>query len=329
MLKLIIEAAVDRASLATATFRDGRKILLSDYAAASAAPSISAKRSSLSWSHPPAGNYALIGHARNTGAPLAEYGEDQFLFYSTDSRKPPNAAQARADGLLRGCGLLVYSGALGADKALRCTQGGIRLSDKMAATIGKQLASQPGLTLTLRLRKTRTWWAFWRTPVSTPPLSATAPQALTAPHDERSLLAELLRRFIPEPTYATSRRSTRDLQSRRESRSSSSSSSESASSSGGSDSFRGQGGQSGGGGASGSWSGIGVAAGAAATVAAGAAMGSEATYTAFVSPFSASSSASDGGWSSSESNTFGSSDSSSSSDSGSSGGGDSGGGGGD
>ena len=223
--------------------------------------------------------------------------------------------------------MLVYSGALGADKALRCTQGGIRLSDKMAAAIGKQLASQPGMTLTLRLRKARTWWAFWRTPVSTPPLSATAPQALTAPHDERSLLAELLRRFIPEPTYATSRRSTRDLQSRRES-SSSSSSSDTASSSGGSDSFRGQGGQSGGGGASGSWSGIGVAAGAAATVAAGAAMGSEATYTAFVSPFSASSSASDGGWSSSESNTFGSSDSSSSSDSGSSGGGDSGGGGG-
>lgn len=341
MLKLELDVPKDRASLAIATLCDGDKILMSDFAAASATPSIAAVHGNpscdarLPCGHPPLGTYFLIGSARNTGAPQAEYGGDQFVFYSKTGSTPRDAREARKAGLNERRGLLVYGGALGVDNYMRRTQGGIRLPDKMVAAIYKQLLLQPQMTLTLRQR---TWWAFWRPDVSTPPLSATEPQAIKAPDDEMTLLAKLLRRFILEPTRAGSKPNIRE--SRREDSSSSSSSDRTTSNS--SDSFRGQGGQSGGGGASGSWSAdgnsrvaAGVAVGAAATLIAGAAMGSDSVYTTHASPFSDNSRGGDGSWTgggsdSSSSTSSSDSGSSSSSDSGGSdsGGSDSGGGGG-
>jgi hypothetical protein len=343
MLTLELEVPKNRASLAIATLRDDNKILMSDFAAASATPSISAEHGNpscdpkLPWGHPPLGTYWLIGSARNTGAPQAEYGGDQFVFYSKTGSTPRDAREARKAGLHGRRGLLAYSGALGADSYMRRTQGGIRLPDKMVAAICKQLPLRPFVKLTLRQIKQRTWWAFWRPDVSTPPLSATEPQAIKVPDDEMTLLAKMLRRFILEPTRAGSTPNTRESQ--REDSSSSFSSDRTSSSS--SDSFRGQGGQSGGGGASGSWGGAdgnsrvaaGVAVGAAAALVAGAAMGSEAAYTTYASPFSDSSRGSDGGWTgggsdSSSSNSWGSDSGGSDSGGSDSGGSDSGGSGG-
>lgn len=338
MLTLELEVPKDRASLAIATLHDGDKILMSDFAAASATPSIAAVHGNpscdarLPCGHPPLGTYFLIGRARNTGAPQAEYGGDQFVFYSKTGSTPRGAREARKAGLHGRRGLLAYGGALGADNGMRRTQGGIRLPDKMIAAIYKQLLLQPQMKLTLRQR---TWWAFWRPHGNAPPLSATEPQAIKAPDDEMTLLAQLLHRFIREPARSGATPNTRE--SRREDSSSSSSSDRTSSSS--SDSFRGQGGQSAGGGASGGWGGAdgnsrvaaGAAVGAAAALVVGAAVGSEADYTTIASPFSDSSHGSDGGWTggSSDSSSSSSGSDSSSSSSSDSGGSDSGGGGSD
>ncbi|MBI2751334.1 MAG: hypothetical protein HYX43_18875 [Burkholderiales bacterium] len=307
MLTLELEVPKDRASLALATLRDGNKILMSDFAAASATPSISAEHGNpscdptLPWGHPPLGTYRLVGVARNTGAPHAEYGGDQFLFYSTAGSTPGDADAARLFGLHGRRGLLAYAGALGDDNYLRRTQGGVRLPEKMATAVCEQLCLQRSMKLTLRPLEPRMWWAFWRRDVTPPPLSATEPPAIQAPDDEMTLLEALLNRFIGKPDRATSTSDTHESQSER---SSSSSSSDGASSSS-------------------SLVAAGVAAGAAAALVTGAALGSEAVYTAYASPLSDSSGGSDGGWSG------GDSDSSSSDGGSDSGGSDSGGGGGD
>ena len=77
----------DRNGLATATLRDhANKTVMSDFAAVSASSAIAARQGNRScspkraWGHAPAGAYLLSGHARNTGAPRAKYGDDLFLF---------------------------------------------------------------------------------------------------------------------------------------------------------------------------------------------------------------------------------------------------------
>jgi len=342
MLTLELEVPKDRASLAIATLREGKNILLSDFAAASATPSIGAMQNNrsrdpkLPSNHPPRGVYFLAGHARNSGAPLAEYGADLLLFCprKLDWLYSTFLEEEEAGWALERHGLLVYGGAPGADGCMRRTQGGVRLSERMISALCKHLAvlpaGQPGIPVVIILHrlKRKPWWACWKRKISTPPLSSETP-AIAAPNDESSLLEDLLVRFGRKPRHSKYRSNTRDSQ--REGSSSSSDSSSSNSS----DSFRGQGGQSAGGGASGSWGGAeansrvaaGMAAGAAAAVVVGAAVAADAMYTTYAAPLADSAGSSDSSWGSGSDSSSSNSGSDSGGGSSDSGGSDSGGGG--
>jgi hypothetical protein len=267
MLTLDLQVPKNRASLAMATLREGSRILFSDFAAASATPSIAAKYGNLSCDaryprgHPPFGNYGLIGHARNAAAPNSEYGSDMFLFTGGQYRP----------------GLLAYGGEAGTDKQLRRTQGGIRLSRRMIDAMLKHLPADTLMTLTLRKMR----------PADKPsPLSVTEPPDIKPPNDEVSLIWRLFREFDRAPSLVKSTPSKHE--SRHEFRFTYSSGSGNSFSS--SDEFRGQGGQYAGGGASGSWEtgsanrvAAAVPVGEAAVLAVGAAIGSEAVYTTYAS----------------------------------------------
>lgn len=341
MFKLDIQVPADHSKAAIATLSDGSTVLLSGLAAASVTGP----------DQPELGKYFLIGSAHNAGSPRSEYGDDQLLFYRA-AGKTPYVQRAILDGLYQGRALLAYAGDLGADKALRKTQGGIRLTSEMSAAICNDILSQAAnrqrpLQLTLRRLNERTWWAFWRSATVTPLLSTTPPEKLARAHDEKTLLEKLLRQFIRTPGSKPTDDRRDDRDSWRDDRSTSSSSDSTSPSQ--SDSFRGQGGQSGGAGASGGWAspaaGATVAAGAA--VATGAALATGAVFAAQASPFTSVGSGGESGWldsgssnwfsgggeggsSSSDSSSYSSSDSgsfssdsgSSSSDSGGSSGGD-------
>lgn len=305
MFKLDIQIPEDHSKAAVATLRDGKEVLLCDFAAAPMT----------STSHFRLDSFYLIGSAHQAGNPVSEYGEDQFLFYSVGST-PRTIGQARLDGMHRG--LLAYAGALGADNALRRAQDGLRLSNEMSAAIIdhvlKPRQKQRPLLLTLRPLR-RPWWAFWRGAVETPPLSSDGPQKLGSLLSERTLLQELLRRLITDHSVDKSiarnrkKAGTRDNDTQRDSGAYSSNSSENSSSNN-SDSFRGQGGQSGGAGASGSWG-----APAAGLAAAGALAGAGAVFAAHASPFSDIGSGGEGNWLGGTGSSSGSSGSSSSSSS--------------
>ena len=331
MLTLELEVVADRNGLATATLRDGSKVLMSDFAAASATPSVAAKHGNGScspkrpWGHPPAGAYLLRGHARNTGAPRAEYGDDLFLFTVWFDSVDDETVSAMRNGRNH---MLVYGGEPDAGGLMRRTQGGIRLSGKMIEAIGKRLtdmhADSVPLEIKLRTIKQRTWWTPWRKTITAKPLSNREPSA-ASPYDEGSLLANLQARFEQTPGIPAKR----SKPSERDSGSTSSSSDRGTSDN--SDSFRGQGGTSAGAGASGSWSdsgrvAAGVAAGAAGVMIAGAALSAAPEYTSYGAPVAGSPGdgrSSSGSWGS-DSGSSSSSDYGGSSDSGSS---DSGGGG--
>ncbi len=328
MLKLKIQVPKDRIGLATARLTSKGRYLWRDYAAASTAPAIAAAHDNpscdplLPWGHPRAGVYYLAGHAQSPDVPVAEYGRRVFLFQDRVPH-PWSATRYRAGELL------AYGGAPGADKHLRRTQGGIRLSNDMIKKIVTALKSNHGLILEVKPVARRLWWTFWLVKRSTPPLSITEPPLLQAPHDELSLTQRLMAQFKLAPVYPADRPdSSRDD-------TSSSTTDRSPSSSSPSETYAGQGGTSGGAGASGSWAGSGAAAGVAAG--AGVALAAGAVYTAYaMADYAADSSGSSGGgggWGDSSSSSSSSSSNSdsgggSSSDSGG-GGGDSGGGGGD
>lgn len=142
---------------------------MSDFAAVSASSAIAARQGNRScspkraWGHAPAGAYLLSGHARNTGAPRAEYGDDLFLFRVWFNRVGDESTAARHNGRKY---LLAYGGAPDARGNMRRTQGGIRLSAKMIAEIRSRLSeAAEGTTplwINLRTLKQRTWWAPWR-----------------------------------------------------------------------------------------------------------------------------------------------------------------------
>ena len=323
MLMLKIQVPADRAGLATAKLTLNGRYLWADYAAASATPSIAAAHDNplcdplLPWGHAQPGIYYLAGHARSPGVPVAEYGRDVFLFQDPTPRTW-SATRYRAGELL------AYGGAPGADKLMRRTQGGIRLSNDMIRKIASALAKDKrGLKLEVRTVARRLWWTFWLVKRDTRPLSLTEPPLLHAPHDELSLTRHLMAQFnrapIPPKGQADSWRDDRDS-------SSSSSSRSSGSSSGSSETYAGQGGTSGGAGASGSWAGAGGNAAAGVAAGAGMALAAGAVYTAYAMSESSSGGgdSGSGGWGDSSADSG-----SSSSDSGGSGGDGGGGGGGD
>ena len=275
MLKLELKVPADRNSLATATLKNGDKVIHSDHAVASATPAIAQQRGNAScdphrlWGHPPLGRYQMLGQARASGAQQAEYGGTLFLFDPAYGA----ASLAVAHGRM---GLLVYGGALGADNRMRRTQGGIRLSNKMIAAIQKNLGTTADLQLALEELQQHAGWKFWRSKITTPALSATVPQVktLAPPNDEVSLIDALLKRFPRKAAYGSSPDTHDDYRDNRRDDSNSYSNNDSSSSRS-TEPFQGGGGQSGGGGASGGWDNSGriptaAAAGAAAALAVGA-----------------------------------------------------------
>ncbi len=282
MLRLELKVPAHRNSLATATLKNGDRVIHSDHAVASATPAIAQQRGNAScdprrlWGHPPLGRYEMLGQARASGAQQAEYGGTLFLFDPAYGAAALTVAHGRM-------GLLVYGGAPGADNRMRRTQGGIRLSNKMIAAIQKNLGSTADMQLTLEELQQPAWWKFWRSKITTPALSATVPQikTLAPPNDEVSVIDALLKRFPRKAAYGSSSNTLDDVRDNRRDDSNSYSNND-GSSSRSTETFQGGGGQSGGGGASGGWDNSGripvaAATGAAAALAAGAVVATAAT----------------------------------------------------
>ena len=245
MLRLTVEIPEARDHAAVATLRDGFTTIVSDAAAASATEAYARMHDNPDcdplrrWGHPPFGQYVLLNHQPSQADLAREYGHHLLLFQPTSGP----ALQAESFGRLA---MLAYGGPSGADRKMRRTQGGLRLTDHMLNAIVARLKPQDDLMLELKPLRAPAWWRFWKSPAVTQPLSDDLPSAFPPPADEWSLLDALLnisaRRVRPvawndDDPFDRDRRDTRG-----------NSSSDSAS-----ETFQGKGGESGGGGASGSW----------------------------------------------------------------------------
>lgn len=247
MLALKVEVPEARDRTAIATLRDGFKTVATDNAVASATPALAAQRGNPDCDplrlcgHPPLGSYRLLNHQRAQPDHLREYGSHILLF------EPESGPALDAESFGR-LALLVYGGPQGRDKAMRRTQGGLRLSDKMLHAVLSRLSPDQNMKLELVPLRPRSWWQFWKPQMATQPLSSSVPNPLEPPGDELSLLETLLQKSVRRVRHPVSE--TRDDafdRDRHSDRSSSSTSSER-------EVFQGKGGESGGGGASGSWS---------------------------------------------------------------------------
>ena len=262
MISLNIQVPRARTRTATATLRDGSKILFTGQAAASATPAIANLNGNATCDplrlrgHPPIGNYQILDMRPAKKEQTAEYGMHILLF----EPRAGQALSAEAHGRL---GLLVYGGPPGRDKYLRTTQGGVRLSNEMLSAVVKKLGR--GLTMTLVIEELPQipWWQFWKRNAETFPLSDTAVKALVPPLDEKSILDKMLRGLQRKGSAGTASDSpdTRNFSESRDSTSHYTQDSDytRSSSSTGCDAYQGGGGQSAGAGASGGWDGASTA----------------------------------------------------------------------
>lgn len=241
MMKLRLQVAPDRERTAAATLTDGGRVLASDDAAASASVLVAKKLGNADCDplrlggHPPLGTYRFLQAQPLDAHQREEYGAHALVFEPVSGQ----ALEAESFGRL---GLLAYGGRVGKDGRLRRTQGGVRLSDRLLERIVAALAPGTELALELVPIKPAAWWAFWRRPVSTQPLSAEPPTRSSAPDDEQTLLATLLAAAPRRPRRSADDHDTRDYDDRNRDRSTSSG-----------ESFKGGGGEFGGAGASGRW----------------------------------------------------------------------------
>lgn len=280
MLTLTLQVPQSRDRAAIATLRDGKEIVASGHAAASATATIAAAHGNPAcdplrpWGHPPAGTYQLLNHRPTTKEQAAEYGMHLLVFEPRSGQ----ASDAEPYGRLA---LLVYGGPTGRDRRLRRTQGGVRVSDEMLSAAVGRLKSGVAMTLEIAGWRAPSWWQFWKPRIATPALSATTPAVLKPPLDELSIMHHLLQ-GVPRQRL---QRRTHDDSDTRDDRGSDASDSRGTREH---DTFRGGGGESAGAGASGSWDSVPagargvdsagrVIAGAAAGAMLGAAMAQAAT----------------------------------------------------
>ena len=263
MMKLRLQVPPDREGTAAATLALDGNVVAIDDAAASVHPLIAKKLGNAdcdplrAGGHPPFGAYRLHARRALEGEQRNEYGAHALAFEPTSGK----ALEAESYGRL---GLLLYGGRLGKDGRVRRTQGGVRLTDALLDRVVSMLASgKDDLELELVPVKPARWWAFWRQPVRTHPLSAEPPGFSSAPLDELTLLQAMLASAPRRPRTVSD---DRDDRTSRDRDSSSSSSGEP---------FKGGGGEFGGAGASGRWDapgGVDQAGRIVAGVAAGAAI---------------------------------------------------------
>src|SRR5689334_11978629 len=253
MITLTLQVPEERDRTAIATLTRASKKAAQGYAVASASLQIAAARGNPScdplraWGHPPTGTYVLINHRTSAKDHAGEYGMQVLLF------EPQSGAALDAQAAGR-VGLLVYGGPSGEDKRMRRTQGGVRLSNDMLRILYNQLyvnsklVGDVDVTLNIELLRKPSWWQFWKSMPTSPPLSATATKGYSAPLDEMSIILDLMNgaRRRSRMGGGTDDSTLRDRDDDRWDRRSGSSSSDT-------DSFRGGGGQSTGAGASGGW----------------------------------------------------------------------------
>ena len=244
-MKLRLQVPSDRESAAFATLTDGRQTIAQDHAAASASVLIAKKHGNAACDplrtggHPPLGTYRLLQAQPLDVSRRDEYGTHALVF------EPMSGPALEAESFGR-LGLLVYGGRPGENGRLRRTQGGVRLTNRLLDRLVASLKSPADLTLELVAVKQPSWWAFWRRPVTTQPLSSEPPRDVSPPVDELTLLNTLLASAPRRPRPSRDTSSGRDDD--RSTRESSSSSSR-----GSGENFRGGGGDFGGAGASGRW----------------------------------------------------------------------------
>ena len=252
MITLNLQVPASRDAAAVATLRDGTKILLTGYAAASTTPAIAAAHGNANcdplrvWGHPPTGTYQILTHRPAKKEQAAEYGMHLLLF-------EPRSGQASNAEPLGRLGLLVYAGSLDRNKRLRRTQGGVRLSNEMLSAAQKQLARGHDMALVIELLQQSPWWKFWKRSVVTPPLSDTALAPLSPPLDEMSITQKLMQGVQRKHAYGQSVDNTESRNTSDSRDNTQNSDYSSSSSSAERNAFQGGGGQSAGGGAGGGW----------------------------------------------------------------------------
>ena len=246
MLKIDVRVSEDRNSSAVVTLGGGANLAQS-FGAASAARDHAARNGNPACDplrpcgHPPYGTYLLLKHASTPEGCAIEYGSHILLF---EAQSGP-ALEAESLGRLA---LAVYAGPLEPNGRPRRTQGGLRLSDSTMHDVIERLKAGDDIALSIGPLRAPRWWQFWRLAEQVLPLSPSAPRLTAPPHDEASIVAQMLhgtkrqRRPAPlAPDNAQYRRDDWDRPSERDFRSSQESP------------FEGKGGRSGGAGASGSW----------------------------------------------------------------------------
>ncbi len=146
------------------------------------------------WGHPPSGTYNCVGRAQATPEQTAEYGPELWVFRG-------EYGSAALSGMYGRPAFLAYAGAAGADGLMRRTQGGFRLTDEMMAAIlsaltkNGQLPDMKRFRIRLEEAKPQPAWQFWKRKIAAPLLSTTEPVQLSAPDDEPSLAAALLKQL--------------------------------------------------------------------------------------------------------------------------------------
>ena len=266
MLTINVKVPMKRDRGAVVEFRSGSARLATGIAAASASAGIAIRHGNATcdplrpWGHPPFGTYQLLARGPAPAGSETEYGGQLLVFQPMSG----DALEAETFGRLH---LLAYAGHAGKDGRLRPTQGGIRFEQVGFNELLDELERDPEALLTLEELRPSAWWQFWKTAISTEPLSPEAPRFSAPPLDETSLAAQI----AGSKRFARRTRLQQDDDWDR---------SDSSSSSGRSDDPSGRGGQYGGAGASGGWDSSGargvdssgriVAAAAGAAVAAGA-----------------------------------------------------------
>jgi uncharacterized membrane protein YgcG len=243
MLQINVRVPEDRNHSALVEVLSGGQPFATGWAATSASEAIAAKHGNArcdplrAWGHAPFGSYQLIASGPAPKGCEVEYGKRLLAFQPVSGA----ALDAESHGRLT---LLAYAGPV--DRALRRTQGGLRLEPKLMDALVRGLASDSEALLLIALERPAAWWKFWKFPLPSILLSPEPPRFSAPPLDEATLaeaLAAGKRRARPVPTQSDDR----DWHDRDRSSSSSSSSS------GGSDYSGGRGGEFGGAGASGSW----------------------------------------------------------------------------
>jgi uncharacterized membrane protein YgcG len=273
MLKIVVKVSARRDTAALLEIMDGSKTLVRDQACTRSDNKSAAQRYNPGHDplrpggHSPLGRYQLTAHEPTPAEAASEYGVELFLFEPLSGQ----ALEAEAFGRL---GLLLYAGSPGQDGQLRRTQGGVRLTEAAMQTFRSHLAADSAAELIIEPLTPPPWWAFWRRNRTPKHLSQDPPRFTSAPLDEASLLAALLRKSSRAARTTERTTTDNDVWQDRDSGSGTQSGSE----------YRGGGGAGGGGGASGGWTdaptagrgpgvnAAGVIAGAAAATAVAAAM---------------------------------------------------------